>query len=253
MVHRYLRDTEVDESASAKFLQEFLSLFVGGANVTMRELFFRNIASEKCVSGSIDVVVGKPTNGGKPVITFPEGASLQTIVLACVAEAKPQLSGGLPGSTLSPGLELLAIYQPMLQLCAISEMCKFTKRNIPVISFYGSHQSLRPFIYFREYDVMLSTVTALNIQNSNSSFMHSVAFVKLMFMISNFNFTENKLRLTPKTGWKLAKTYNAGAYMNAQLVVQEDGDETDNPIVMPPPIANAAEILMRAAKIPKLE
>jgi hypothetical protein len=90
-VHRHLQTTQVDttiDKADAVFLQQFLPLFVAGPTVSMRELYFRN-ADHLCVTGSLDVVVGKPSNGGRPIVKVNNCGSLKSVHLASVCEAKP--------------------------------------------------------------------------------------------------------------------------------------------------------------------
>ena len=138
-----------------------------------------------------------------------------------------RLSGFLEDSRTQPNEDIKSVYQPIMQICAFSEMCRFSNTDIPLISLYGDRETFRPFLYFPEHDVLLTTKTPFTFHCDNQVHVHALATINLLFRIHEYPFIRSKLNRMRTCGWLEAKLKNEPrAYADAWLSVEEDGVET---------------------------
>lgn len=111
----------------------------------MREVYFRNTKCKNCVGGKIDVITGRPKNGSKARISVAVGKNkLENIYLGSVCEAKNftvRFFGHLPDSRTSVDEDVKSIYQPITEVCAVSELCTITCDKVPVVNVFGSRHT----------------------------------------------------------------------------------------------------------------
>ena len=94
-------------------------------------------------------------NGSKARIGVTVGKNklLKNIILRSICESKSftvRLSGHLPDSRTSVDEDLKSIYQPITEVCAVSELCRITCDEVPGVNIFGSRHTYRPFLFFRE-------------------------------------------------------------------------------------------------------
>lgn len=155
----YVFDSSL-EHVDAVFLAQFLTSFLTPPYASLR---VKNTKNTNCARGKIDVVVGQLCNGSKPQVNVVgTDSQIHKLYVATINEAKNyavRQSGRLPDSRVPDETDLKTIYQPICELAAFSELCTFPCDEIPLINIFGSRYTFRPFLYFRKYDVLLTTST----------------------------------------------------------------------------------------------
>lgn len=152
------------ERMDVVFLQKFFGCFLDHPHASMREVYFSGVKKKPLGRGSIDVLAGKLCNDNKPQVQVKGRDQQMTKVFVWICtEAKhrsERLSANLPDSRLpQEQLDLKAFYQPIAILCSFSELCTLPNEEVPIVGLYASRYSYRPLLYFRKYDVLLTTAT----------------------------------------------------------------------------------------------
>lgn len=197
----YLEECRIDDShekPDAIFLHKFLPTFVKFPSTARRELYLQN-ASKNCVKGSIDVLAGTLANGNKPCLEIKDGTQLMNIYLGSCAEAKsPRVR-----SRTKADEDLKMVYQPITEVCAVSELCTFGCKEVPLLNLLGSQHTIRPFLYFKHYDVLLTTETPVTYKDGSGNVdLYGLLLLKLLFMLDKYPFHKKCLETIEKTGWK---------------------------------------------------
>lgn len=72
------------------------------------------------------------------------------------------------GATLDdPMVDTKAVIEAMLEVMAMAQVAKFP--NIPIVNIFGGKMVFRPFIYFKQLDVMLTTPNVVPIRPNAES------------------------------------------------------------------------------------
>lgn len=104
---------------------------------------------------------------------------------------------------------------------------------------YGDMNTFRPFLYFHEFDVLLTTDRPFTMYDGYDLHLHGVVILCLLFNLHNFSWKPT-LDVIRKCGWREARlNRDPDAYKNVQLSVEKDGVESRkkrNPNIGPPPI-----------------
>lgn len=238
------------ERPAAVFLQYFFKFFLDLPIISLREVHFRDRKTDrkteggkKKVLGKIDVIAGRQKNGKKPSITVNvDSNTVKKVFFGSSSEVKTagvRLSGHLEHSRTPDGEDLKSVYQPITEVCALSEVCTYPEdsKGIPLVNIFASRNTFRPFLYFKEYDVLLTTLTPITyVRKDKVAFdIHGLALLKLLFSIDCHPFKEEKLEEVTKSMWKAAKD-GRGIYDNVWLSTEAPGAEDackSDPNIMP--------------------
>lgn len=234
----YFKFIATVEKDVGKFYQDFLSCFLNLPLTAQREVHFKNV-KPSCPRGSIDGLIGRSGNGNRPMATVKNTQDFSQVYVLSTQEVELGES-----SITSDKEDLKTVYQPIVQICAFSEMCVFCSDYIPLIEIYGDENTVRPFIYFREFDVLMTTDRPFTFWHNDSVHTHALALLCLLFQVNPFH---SKIKDIRKCGWQAAKLkYCPNGYLNCELVVEEDGNELSkkrkNPNVVAPPIPKAMKL-----------
>ena len=95
---------------------------------------------------------------------------------AVLAESKSNV-----GDLANKGLSLKkpdsgSTLQPIVQLLSVSQLPGFKKQEICLL-FYGTRQYLRPYIYYRSQDILLTTPMALQWKKETGLDLYGTTFV----------------------------------------------------------------------------
>lgn len=92
----------------------------------------------------------------------------------------------------------------------------------------------RPFLFFREHDVLLTTATPITYVNNGKYDIHGLALLRLLFMLDCYSFEEEHLEALPKSGWKDAQQ-GRQPYRDVWLSTEAEGAEgaSKDPNIMP--------------------
>ncbi len=100
------------------------------------------------------------------------------------------------------------LVQPMLQVMALSEVCD-CKSLTPVINIFGNRQNFRPLLYFKDYDVMLTTPLPFTYMiNNNELCLEGLIMLHVLLNLHRYPFKEEKVKKMKQTGWAKAQTDN---------------------------------------------
>lgn len=107
-------------------------------------------------SGTLDLLVGiKATENdmfdGFVTITH-DTTTATTLSGGALAETKGE-GKALSRKVPSDGHALQAVVQPVVQILSVAQVCG----NDPVLLFFGTHYRIRPFIYYKSVDILLTT------------------------------------------------------------------------------------------------
>ena len=127
-------------------------------------------SSSKCITGRFDMILCRKNNGGRPEFQIKnEGEfqkaflySLSELVIVCILKWK----------------------QPITELLAFSEFV--TRTNSPIVLFYGSRNTFRPFIYFKYHDVMFTTPTSITYHDGGQLHIFGLLLMQTIFSLNNY-------------------------------------------------------------------
>ena len=113
--------------------------------------------NSNCPGGRIDLVSGQVTNGGRPIVEIKYKGNFCTVYLYAFNEMEiPEVH---QYSLRAEHGELKATLQPITEILAFSEFVH--NCTAPIVLFYGSRNAFRPFIYFKNEDVLLTIQTSV--------------------------------------------------------------------------------------------
>lgn len=116
------------------------------------------------------------------------------------------LSGNLPDSRVSETEDLKALYQPIMELCALGELCQIQNDTVPIIGIYGSRYSYKPLLFFREHDVLYTTRTPFTYWDDKGQVdLHGLVFLRALAMLEQYPINVTYLTSGKKLGWKDAR------------------------------------------------
>lgn len=173
----------IDENRiGAPYVQKLLRLFVSNFPVvSYQEVQIECGSSKKVVGGSIDICVGNPSNGS---IVIDDHERL-SIFLGCLGEAK---AADVPIARLQHEATLndtKTAVQPMLEALAVGELTHFPNNTVPLLNFLANKTAFRPFLYWRECDVILTTPRAIPLRRSESEV--DIQGLLLLFVLFQLN------------------------------------------------------------------
>ena len=222
--------------------------------ITLREVHFREKkkgGGKKKVLGRIDVVAGRPQNGKKPSIRVDiDGNNVQKVFLGSICEAKNITVRLSEDSRTAEDEGLKTIYQPITELCAMSEVCTFAEESdeIPLVNIYASRHTYRPFLYFKHYDVLLTTQRPIAyVRTDKTKFdIHGLALLKNLFLFDCYPFKKEALERITQSMWRAAQNGQA-IYSDVYLSTEAPGAEvaTRDPNIMPFVVSTPRELLKR--------
>lgn len=59
--------------------------------------------------------------------------------------------------------------QPMMEVMAMAQVTKFPNKEVPLVNILASKTAFRPFIYFKEEDVLLSTPKVVPLRRNSTT------------------------------------------------------------------------------------
>ena len=203
--------------------------------IIYRELHIEYKSKKKVVGGSIDIGVGSYTNGRKPSVEV-EGKSCQ-LYFGSLGEAK-RADFRLARDSSSPtssNQDIKSAIQPMLELMAMAEMTTFddvpegsTRTKVPLVNFLASKVAYRPFIYFKEEDVIITTPFAVPLRRSEHKLdMQGLLLLALLTRLSHvktIQFTASKIQMLDKSGWAEAKQNGVDDYGQSKVCLGKKED-----------------------------
>lgn len=223
--------SDSSESSDVYILNRLMKCFVPLSH-SFTQVYLENATSNCVAGGRIDCLVGKSSNGNRPNMTIAGNngsESLERVYLGSVAEAKTidvhscsKVSAKEPLDSVE---ELKTLNQPMMEIMALSEVCTFPNTEIPLICIYGNRSAYRPLLYFKEYDVLLTTTKPSAFYDSDEEEFHvtGLAFLHLLFQLHEYPFNKEELNRLSKTGWKAAKNIsNCTAYTDSQVSLESE-------------------------------
>ncbi len=249
-IHQFLFDHIFDnstETPDAIFLQSFSKFFIKEPCVTAREIYFKCVGNKPIGKGSIDVLAGMLSNDKLHVKVKADDHTMKDIFVWVINEAKAptvRLSSDIPGSRVPAQEDLKSLYQPITKLCSFSELCELPNNLVPVIALFGSRYSFRPLLYFKAYDVLLTTSRSYTFFDSKKQVdLHGIVMLRVLSMLANYPFSKTFLESTTKLGWEAAKIKENcdNIFNGVHLSVEKDGVEEqgqDNPNDVSPPIVS---------------
>ena len=111
----------------------------------------------------------------------------------------------------------------MLELMVLSEVTKFpTNYTVPLVNFYGNQFVIRPLIYFKEADVMLTTTSIVHVRPSPNK-LNILGLIMIFFVssasrrICHIWWTESSWFF--KSQWSNAKKSSSDNYSNSKLII----------------------------------
>ena len=123
--------------------------------------------------------------------------------------------------------------QPMLEVMSFSEKCDFSESKIPLVNIFGSRNTFRPLLYFKAYDVLLTTPTAITYRNRDESInLCGLVLLHILFNLHNYPFSHDILSQQFKTGWEQAKVCTE-PYKDSYITNEEIKVSMDKNIVNP--------------------
>ena len=225
-----IKVTTSDETADVDVLETVLRCFVPFPQISYKEVYLEKGSRNKLVGGKIDLLVGSEGNGNKQVFKLKENsreATLRNVYIVCIAEGKKidvnHISMASVNSDFT-GLvkQDMSLVQPMVELMAISEVCEHQNEEVPIINIFGNRQTIRPLLYFKKYDVMLTTPKPFTFMISSKELcLHGLILFHLLCNMHRYPFHVDKLRNTNSTGWAKAQGDNNPRAYGRSIVTNE--------------------------------
>lgn len=135
------------------YLEMLLLKFMPLPNVVFKEI---HLEYKTKTRGSLDVVVGSRSNGNKPHL-FINNKDV-SVFLGTLCESKSSMSGLLNmGKSKGSMEDLKALNQAILELLSFAQKTVFPSSKVLLIMIYGNRFMFRPLLYFKKYDVILTT------------------------------------------------------------------------------------------------
>lgn len=131
---------------------------------------------------------------------------MKNLYLVSISEGKSTDTNLLPIPTVTSDFthdtdQNMSLVQPMLETMAISEVCEEESNNVPVINIFGNRENFRPLLYFKTYDVMLTTPKPFTYKYGKEVCLYGLVLMHLLCGIHKYSFHTNELRRTKTTGW----------------------------------------------------
>lgn len=109
------------------------------------------------------------------------------------------------------------LLQPLVSLLAVAQKCTFSNICVPVIAIFGNRYKYRPLLYFKEYDVALTTPRTISLRTDDTVDTYGLMFLHILFNLHDNPFKSSELNKLPKTGW--TDIMPPGAYSTFPLKV----------------------------------
>ena len=92
----------------------------------------------------------------------------------------------------------------MLELMAVSEVCTFENTEVPLVNIFGNRHAFRPLLYFKKYDVLLTTpkpyMYVFLDENKKIHFL-GLAMLHILFTLHRYPFKATELIATLTENW----------------------------------------------------
>ena len=98
----------------------------------------------------------------------------------------------------------------MLEAMAVAEIAQCTAEAVPLVNILANKSAFRPFLYWREKDVLLTTAGVVPLRRSNSEI--DIRRLLLLFVLlqlhrrTHISFNLESHGKISKTGWREALT-----------------------------------------------
>lgn len=238
-----VKPSTTNVSDDVEVLDTVLRCFVPFPALSYKEIYLEYGSKNHLVGGKIDLMVGSCSNDNKPVVKVLEksrDSGVRNVHLASIGEGKTTDVPLLPMSSVNSAFNMdvkqnLSLVQPMVELMAISEVCN-ENQLVPVINIFGNRENFRPFLYFHEYDVMLTTPKPFTYMLDNKTLcLNGLIMLHLLCNIHRYLFYADKLRSIQSTGWAKAKSdYNPTAYQGSVVTDEAPKSASKNTNRMDP-------------------
>lgn len=125
------------------------------------------------------------------------------------------------------------MYQPITQILSLSEMCTYAEDSdeVPLVCIFANRHTMRPFLYFHHYDVLLTTLKPVTFSPHQETVdIHGMILIKLLFLLDAHRFNAEILGRATKSKWKAAKMAAKNGqdlYRNVKLTTEEPGVEDE--------------------------
>jgi hypothetical protein len=208
------------------YLEMLLLKFMPLPNVVYKEIHLAYKTADNVFGGSLDVVVGSKSNGNRPHISIANKDV--SVYLGTLCESKSSMSGLMKASNVRKSGnmdDLKTLNQPMLELLAFAQKTNFPSSKVPLLLIYGNRFMFRPLLYFKKYDVMLTTPCVIQ-HRINQHTMYRLGLA-LLFTLLNCHHTDvilfhkDVLRTKDKTGFKLALKKSGESYEESLVTLVE--------------------------------
>ena len=217
-------DVSNERKVDKPYMQAVLTTFIKFPTLSYNEVQLEYHSKKKLVGGSIDVVVGSESNGNKPYIyVCPKNVSIYLGSLLEANSSSRPLAASSSASFDESSIEIKALIQPMLELMAISEVAAFPKADVPLLNIFGNKFVYRPLLYFKEYDVLLTTPRPIHLRRDvNSVDGLGLLFMFVLFQLHNTrtcSFEIEEVKKFPTSGWKAALCASRESYCHSTLFI----------------------------------
>ena len=124
--------------------------------VSFTELSLECKSKKKIVGGRLDLGVGSKSTGIKPSLVIEGYAYSFSLYLGCLGEAKAADVSLAHCKKKEEDLDdIKATLQPMLEAMAVAEIAQCTAEAVPLVNILANKSAFRPFLYWRQKDVLL--------------------------------------------------------------------------------------------------
>ncbi len=188
---------ENEQGVDKDVLETLLELFIDFPPQIYKEVCIEAKTQTKVVGGRIDLVAGSSSNGNRPQLEIVGLA----VYLGTLVEAKEITEDLVQARPKELTTDIKAILQPMLGTMAIAQKCAFPHRQVPLVNIFASRHYFRPFLYFKDHDVMLTSLGVVPLRSKHCIYMVGLQLLHFMFHLHEHPFEAGKLATLPKTGW----------------------------------------------------
>lgn len=149
------------------FITQVMRTFIDNVNHTTYEQVQLECGTDKKVfGGALDSMIALHTNGNRPFMLLNTTLQPISVYFGSLCESKHSNQGMMKKSNevslfTEESEDIKAIIQPSLQVMAFAEKCIFPDPNVPLLLLYACRFHYRPFLYFKEHDVLLTSPTTL--------------------------------------------------------------------------------------------